>query len=511
MADDSTSVVSSSRPTSPSPSNPAENDSVGPLPSRRAAPGPYRFHWDPTASRRQGPPSVSEGTESRLDFSLDVAPSKIESIFDTASGSTALPQTWSSSQHGFNGELCRCYFSLASSGLISLLAISTVLNNPHSKPNPLKSSHAPIFSGPHPDLPRLRRKDFDPYLKAIGPEWQRFQDNQRARELAEERGDGAFSPKLGMNNEEASTSTPRLPKKPPPPPPPLDLVPQIYFEADFNLGDVRTFAAVTAQPDGEGGASEDQSVNQDLQDQLSQHLDIVEQHLTIEVQARSSSFFAALSNLQSLQAEGAECLTRIGNLRQQLVEVDEKQAKRGLHITRLTKKRDNLRVVSEGVEAIHAVGESIGLMKNLVVTGEYFEALAMIEELGSMFDEPSQETPSAPSTDTSPPKPRHRIQLPLASISALASLPSSLQELSKSIATSLSTDLVVLLRTDLVRDQAASTPDPPEITITERISPLLQGLVKTGGIEHAVNAYQEIVLAEIKACVRKVSFTVSCT
>ncbi|KAG8970005.1 hypothetical protein FRB90_010691, partial [Tulasnella sp. 427] len=405
----------------------------------------------------------------------------IESIFDSSSG-TALPQTWSSSQHGFN-------------------AISTVLNNPHTKPNPLKSSRAPIFTGPHPDLPRLRRKDFDPYLKAIGPEWQKFQENQRARELAREQGDEPFSPNPGADREAASTFTPRQPKKPPPPA--LDLVPQLYFDANFNLGDVRTFAAVTGQPDGEGGASEDQSVNQELQDQLSHHLDIVEQHLTVEVQARSSSFFAALSNLQSLQAEGSECLTRIGNLRQQLVEVDETQAKRGLQITCLTKKRDNIRVVQEGVEAIHAVGDSIGLVKSLVGAGEYFEALAMIEELGSMFDKPPQDASSHPPSTQEPPKSRTRIRLPLGPISALQSLPSSLQELSKSIATSLSADLVALLRAALIRDPNPASPDSPEITITERITPLLQGLVKTGGVEEALHAYQEVVLNEIKACVRK--------
>lgn len=262
---------------------------------------------------------------------------------------------------------------------------------------------------------------------------------------------------------------------------------------------------MTEQPDGEGGASEDPNVNQDLQDKLSQYLDIVEQHLTIEVQARSSSFFAALSNLQSLQAEGSECLTRITNLRQQLVEVDEKQAKRGLQITRLTKKRDNLRIVEEGVESIHAVGESISLMKNLVGTGEYFEALAMIEQLGSMFDKPSQETPVAPTTSEHPPKPQNRIQLPLGSISALVSLPAGLQELSKSIATSLSADLVALLRAALARDQEPGSAESTEITTVERINPLLQGLVKTGGIEQAVEAYQDVVLSEIKTCVRKVS------
>lgn len=106
MADDAQSTVSSSRP--PSPSTPTnDTESIAPLPSRRTAPGPYRFHWDPTASKRQGPPSISDATESRADVaSIDasIPPPKIESIFDSSLGpSSALPVTWSSSQNGFNG------------------------------------------------------------------------------------------------------------------------------------------------------------------------------------------------------------------------------------------------------------------------------------------------------------------------------------------------------------------------------------------------------------------------
>lgn len=369
-------------------------------------------------------------------------------------------------------------------------AISTVLNNPHSRPNPLKSNRAPIFTGPSPDLPRIRRKDFDPYLKAIGPEWARFEKNQKqARREALELEQSAIPSPLGSQEDIFSPTSGQRKKGAPPP---LDVVPSVYFEPDFNLGTPKTFAAVSErrEEDGPGPSEEDPQVNQDLQDRLSGYLDVVEQHLTIEIQARSSSFFAALSNLQSLQAEGAQCLSRVSNLRHQLVEVDEKQAKRGLQIARLRKRRENMQVVQEGIRSIHAVGESVGLIKGLVATGGYFEALAMIDQLEGMF-EPSDPATSRPKT------------LPLGEIIALAPLPSSLRELATSIASSLSADLVAMLRADLLRDRwPEELPDPQ---LQDRMSPLLHALVKTGGVDDAMKAYQDVVTSEIKVCVQKVS------
>ncbi|KAG8904512.1 hypothetical protein FRB99_001645 [Tulasnella sp. 403] len=495
MADDA-SVVSSSRP--PSPSTPvAENDNVTPLPLNRRAPGPYRFHWDPSA-KRPGPPSISDATESRVDLSVDTSV-KTESIFNVGAGSLALPPTWSSSQHGFN-------------------AISTVLNNPHTRPNPLKSSRAPIFTGPSPDLPRLRRKDFDPYLKAIGPEWEKFQKNQKlAKEAASEL--AVFSSASSTSNDTASDEAP---SPPPPkasknaPPPPLSNVPPVYFEADFDLGNLRTFLAVTERSSVEGSTpNEDLSTNQALQDKLSGHLDIVEQHLTIEIQNRSPSFFAALSNLHSLQAEGAQCLSRISQLRKELVEVDEKQAKKGLEIARLLKRSDNLTMVQEGVRAIQAVGESVGLIKNLVSAGQYFEGLGMIEELEALFEKPPNnvtaptDVSSASSISTAPP-PSSRTSLsittlPLSSIVSLSTLPQSLRGLSSSVSSSLSADLVALLRADLTRDRddALVPQTPVDAALHERMLPLLQGLARTGGIEEAVKAYQDVALSEVRACVRQ--------
>ena len=97
---DNASAISSSRPGSPT-----ETDTPGPLEfqSNLARTAPYRFHWD-AASRRPGPPSVSEGTESRADF-LDIA-SRNDLMLSLTASNASLPHNWSSTQHGFNGKHC---------------------------------------------------------------------------------------------------------------------------------------------------------------------------------------------------------------------------------------------------------------------------------------------------------------------------------------------------------------------------------------------------------------------
>ena len=50
------------------------------------------------------------------------------------------------------------------------------MNNPHKKSAPPKA-HAAVPAVPPAELPRVRRKDFDAYLRAVGPEWDRFHKN----------------------------------------------------------------------------------------------------------------------------------------------------------------------------------------------------------------------------------------------------------------------------------------------------------------------------------------------
>ncbi|KAG8934593.1 hypothetical protein FRC02_009673 [Tulasnella sp. 418] len=497
--------VSSSRPPSPTQtdlfsvaSGQASQRHTPNLPITASVTPPYRFQWD----KKQGPASISDATESRADLNAEIGvgsghASPLNISLSGLGVGPALPSAWSSSLHGFN-------------------AISTVLNNPKSKPNPLKSSRAPFPSAISPDLPRVRRKDFDSYLKAITPEWERFQRNRRLAKEKEKEAEGEYvdeesTPKARSSAEKSA-------------PPPLTSVPNVFFQPDFEFSDLKTFTTITdppateyLEPGGDLPPSSpigEPSYNLEVQDRLSQYLDVVEQHLSTEISARSSSFFEALSNLQSLQAEGSSCLKRISQLRKQLQDVDERQAKKGLQIAMLVKKKENVGVVREGVRAIEAVGESVGLIRNLVSAGEYFEALGMIEEVEGMFDKRSLKA-GVESTTTSlsgkrtdfAPKRRSSTMLsgngptlPLSSLNSLAFLPKNLHDLSVSISTSLSADLVALLKVDLTRDY--SSPEVDNV-FHDRISPLIQGLVRTGGVEAMARGYGGAALAEIKAVTRR--------
>ena len=146
-------------------------------------------------------------------------------------------------------------------------AISTVLNNPHKKQAPPKA-HSSLPSVPPADLPRVRRKDFDSYLKAIKPEWDKYERNtQLGKEgqahvdptrfgaIEEEEDEEATDADDGtltiQRQRSSSTATSTVPPSPLPQQarsiPPLDTVPQVFFHPNFNLGDARTFDAVTEQ------------------------------------------------------------------------------------------------------------------------------------------------------------------------------------------------------------------------------------------------------------------------
>ncbi|KZT57023.1 Vps54-domain-containing protein [Calocera cornea HHB12733] len=473
---------------------------------------PYRFNW-----ARTGRPSMSEATESRAD--LNEMPLGLGGLMQAMGSSlnlAAFPQEWSSSRTGFN-------------------AISTVLNNPHRKPAPLRPSRFPLPSVPPADLPRVRRKDFDAYLKSVAPEWAGFE-----KTLRERRGDSSRPPSGRGTPMSPSAMTPGSSSSRPSMPP-LSLVPPVYFDPEFNIGNPRTFSAITEQEHemsrtlvlGEA----DIAMSTAAQEKLSQYLDVVEQHLVQEIAQRSTSFFAALSNLQDLQTEGEQCLTRIAKLRAELRAVDENQAISGLQAVRLQVKRDNVEEVVAAVRSVREVGETVGMAKHLIGGGEYFEALGLIEGVEeslapAVWRPPEPPSPITPLTNGSaysaftpvspitPAAPKTQIARPrgpvfdLAALKALSSLPEHLRELSYAISTSLESDLVGVLRADLSTRIRLSPPqgisseiDPvfdvhEASELRDRLIPILQGLLRTKGVALAMKSYREAALAEVKTTVK---------
>lgn len=283
-------------------------------------------------------------------------------------------------------------------------------------------------------------------------------------------------------------------------------------------------------------------------------MDVVEQHLTREVHSRSTAFFAALSNLQDLQTEGADCLDRISSLRQRLQDVDSNTARRGLQTIKLQKRLSNLRTVEQATTALKELTEMLSMCDRLIGDANWDEALALLTlledisnpqnlaiigsenghdaslqngdtsqidvGLPSHIHTPLAATPSdhaaSPRSEkrhpavAAPPESsqlRH-ISYLLSSLSALSSLPDRINVARSRISSSLTSSIVDLLRSDLV-DRFESPASSNDVAsgnekLRQRLIPLWQGLLRTGGVLQTLRAYHDVVLSSVRSCIRKV-------
>ncbi|KAF8891227.1 Vps54-like protein-domain-containing protein [Infundibulicybe gibba] len=519
MSDDSSSL---SRPTTPTNHDESRDEVPDHLNTARPA---YRFTWD-ASTRKAGPESVSGTTEGRGGGDYFNAPPPRLGLLNTSTTTLALgalPSEWSSAKHGFH-------------------AISTVLNSPHKRQAPPKA-HSALPSVPPADLPRVRRKDFDAYLRAITPEWERFEHSAR----------------LGREGAAQLDATPRVSTESGPAPlrglpthgraiPALDGVPAVYFDSTFDLGDPRMFARVTEQRPGEDADPAALAHALPLLEKLSHYADTVEQHLILEISLRSTSFFAALTNLNDLKAESSECLAQISELRRLLKEVDTGSAMSGLNIVRMEGKTRNLARVQQGVKLVAGVVEMTKVARGLVSAGQWGEALGVVEELQALWDgKPMEATTPGPEEhagsalaqldevdehedDVNTSHGNAVISIPLSKLNAFAALPTHLRTLTMEITSSLSSELVSVLRMDLL-DRIAEAPQgrgnhaapnpsmidvPPEdgapdsnpmsaslsLNLHDRLRPLMHDLFRTKGVKEAILSWREIALAVVRGIIR---------
>ncbi|KAI6022748.1 Vps54-like protein-domain-containing protein [Pisolithus marmoratus] len=497
---------------SSSPSRPGSPPGPSPDPSS-SAPSPFRFQWDAASRKRGGPGSVSEMTDGRGggDY-FGMAPRiDIPSISSVNLPLGALPSDWSSSTQGFN-------------------AISTVLNNPRRSQAPPKA-HSWLPPVVPTLLPRVKRKDFDSYLHAITPEWERLmQTTQLSVDELPQLENGPSPPT--SSSETPFNRAPGQIKLLTP----LSSVPSVFFDSEFNLSNPCVFDAVTKCHPGDEDVSDPHSLSYSspLLESLSHHADTVEQHLVREISLRSTSFFAALTNLQDLQTESQGCLGRLSELRRLLKEVDEKSAKRGLAIVRKESRLKNLKSVSQGAREVGAVVEMIGVAKGLVGAGQWGEALDVVDSIEMLWEPTPVDSVASikpvtrkrslrkmngrlsilPPTPESPPeeedsgsKESNVPSIRLSTLNVFASLPSNLRALTMEITSSLTSDLVNVLKVDLlerIKDNNSDSESASNMnmTLSDKLRPLLNGLLRTKGVREAISSWREVVAQEIKGMVK---------
>ncbi|THU85634.1 Vps54-domain-containing protein [Dendrothele bispora CBS 962.96] len=427
----------------------------------------YRFNWE-----TKGPESVSGTTTGPNDYFAN-APPRLAHLFGGSTASltlSALPSEWSSTSDGFH-------------------AISTVLNNPHRKQAPPKA-HSALPAVPPTDLPRVRRKDFDSYLRAIASDWEKLQQ-----------------PASSFSSSKSSDAELEIP---PPPLAPLDQVPRVFFNPDFDLTDPKTFGEVTEADQADASDPTALAHALPLLEKFSHYADTIEMHLAHEIALRSHSFFAALTNLNLLQSESTQCLSQISRLRGMLEEVDTGVARRGLEIVKLEKKLSNLRAVEGNVEGVKGVVGITSQGRGHVSGKSYNEALGVVQKLETMWEPPSIPGPSQvndksiPEEDETEESPIiHRLSVPLSSLHAFSALPDHLRSLTMEITTALSDDLVEVLREDLSRRIEQGNKTQNSQKLKDRLAPLLEGLLQTRGLKEATLSWREVVLGETRGIIRK--------
>lgn len=469
----------------------------------------------------------------------------------------------------------------AGSSLVGFNAISTLLNNPNKVSRPIdpSSSRYPPISQSHTDIPKVKRGDYESTINNLKSEWDRYQRNQKlgirgkARIEGEDNNgdvgdvsmvDDVTSPTKGRQSvDDEDVSRRALGKKRLPP---LSTVPQVFFSEEFDLGNPYTFDLVTerykaasstsssnSSRNGSIATGYDVALNQMLQEKLSYYSDVVEQHLILEISARSSSFFAALGNLKDLEAESRSCLDKVEELRKELDDRDEGIAKAGLSLIREQAKR------RETVERLEAVGlmnqlcEKRDLCQLLVQNNEWSEALDVMQDLQNVIQGKTKLLPRPKEgTQNSSAIPPH-VEIEFENVVAVQALGPQLEEMQNNISSQLEVELLSILLTDLTdrvgkpAEDTASKPsniDPSvedinntsssavvspgpagfennqvtpngslslssiknlsqnEEALSKRIEAHIGGLVRTNGMDRLMTAYKDTILREARKIMR---------
>ncbi|GAA6050095.1 hypothetical protein JCM3770_001367 [Rhodotorula araucariae] len=462
------------------------------------------------------------------------------------------------------------------------------------------------------ELRRVAKTEFDSYLREVGDDFERWQ--RESRDSAADLGDGDDAlvsadehdmVGLGLGGgERRAPFGSRTATRPPPKAgkaeevlPSLDDVPQIFFDSAFDLANPRTFDLVTeriqlsphssphssphlslpAEPSSSAASGSldavpglgphtlnDLAADQVLQDKLSHYTAVIESHLVREIGLRSSSFFAALSNLQSLHQEGEAALAKITELQAALTAGEGgvgSTAQRGLQILRAQARRRGLERIEEAVRAVEEVWTAVEGVMELVENGEWDGALEVSEQIEEAYfgssaggDEASTSSATLSSSVLTPTKAATTRRPPtrpinLTKLRALSSLPAKLALLRAQIAKSLEGELISVLEHELdvgidehVRlagagrrwkgkgraaepahagralgralqdvpeeetEDGAVEPAPEDVArerTAERVRPVVAALVRAEGADSAVLAWRESVLREVRALVRE--------
>lgn len=334
-------------------------------------------------------------------------------------------------------------------------AISTVLNHPTKRANPLRASRKPLTPlGAPPLLPKPPTAAFyDGYLKTIAPLYETFVQSQAAAAQPQAQSE------VDLETKAVKTDLPSL-----------DSIPEMFFDPNFDIANPSSWAELmdsTGSRSGTPSSLKGKERDEGVQDTLSTHLDNLERHLVHEITLRSSSFFSALANLQDLNSESSSCLKRIADLKTALGDVGGKQARKGLEIIDAQARLRSLRVTEAGLKRVAELDEILRLAKGLADGGDWSGALGCVEDVVRWWERNGTELKEGEASSAP--------HLALNTLPALTNLPTSISALTSNVASQLEGVLSATLLSFLSDNE---DDEPDTAALRNSVGAMLAGLVR---------------------------------
>ncbi|AAS50678.2 ABL093Wp [Eremothecium gossypii ATCC 10895] len=302
----------------------------------------------------------------------------------------------------------------------------------------------------------------------------------------------------------------------------LEDIPSVYFNEDFQLDNPRVFHKVVEdinlQLDSLTIASQSQraAAYKDLQERLNFYLDTIENILIVDISKSSHKFLDALEDVGTIKDEAQSVLTKLDQLKTELETEDRERLQKRLRLSQKLTRIRNIERLEQGLLQLHVVLKQIEECRRLYDAGEYTPCLKHITSVELLIsgnignDELAQEW-------------THGWPYSLQDLSRIPSLAPKREYLSNvriEIGGKLSLALVDLLLSDLrayatnqtvkgtlnrlqSQTKGGRTYWDIELAFREKVTDIIQRLIKCEELTSAFQLYQDKFIVELKSIIKK--------
>lgn len=179
-----------------------------------------------------------------------------------------------------------------------------------------------------------------------------------------------------------------------------NLIPAIFLKEDFKLENLDTFTEVLSENENENGESllsndvslktNNETIKQtikDLEKKLTDHLDVVEEHLARQISVRFREFFHIMNAMELVMEQINTTIREVTQVRKNCNRLQETLVYPSLKNIQLTKKKATLQSVYEKIRIMATVHETQPTIQNFLSTSDYVGALDLITATQEVYNQ----------------------------------------------------------------------------------------------------------------------------